>query len=96
MGKFLPFDEALGVARSLNLANRFEWQQWCKEGMCPPNVPSNPHRTYKDGGWQGWGHWLGTGNTKCGTEQFLPFEEALAMAHSLGLASQKEWYAWSK
>ena len=27
--------------------------------MRPPNMPSNPERTYKDVGWQGWGHWLG-------------------------------------
>ena len=45
MSKFLPFDEALVVAQSLNLANRFEWQQWSKEGMRPPNVPSSPHQT---------------------------------------------------
>ena len=34
---------------------------------------------------------VGTGNTKPGTEQFLPFAEALAAARSLGLASETEW-----
>ena len=48
MSKFLPVDEALAVAQSLNLANRFEWRAWCKEGMRPPNVPSNPQRTHKE------------------------------------------------
>ena len=62
MSKFLPFDEALAVARSLGLANQFEWREWSKEGTRPPNMPSNPDTTYKDGGWQGWGHWLGTGS----------------------------------
>ena len=62
--------------------------------MRPANVPSNPQKIYKHDGWQGWGHWLGTGNT-C-TKQFLPFEEALAVARSLGLANTKAWYAWSK
>ena len=94
--EFLPFGEALAVARSLGLANQFEWQQWCKEGMRPPNVPSNPNATYKDGGWQGWGHWLGTGNVKTDKRQFLPFGEALAVARSLGLASSTEWKVWSK
>ena len=55
MSKFLPFEEALAVARSLGLASVFEWREWCKEGMRPPNVPSTPNRTYKDGGWQGTG-----------------------------------------
>ena len=41
MSKFLPFNEAVAVARSLGLASVFEWRVWCKEGMRPPNVPSN-------------------------------------------------------
>ena len=88
MSKFLPFDEALAVAHSLNLANRFEWQQWGTEGMRPPNVPSMPNRVYKDHGWQGWGHWLGSSNLQ--TKLFLPFGEALAVARSLGLANRFE------
>ena len=60
----LPFDEALAVAQSLGLANMREWGVWCKEGMRPPKVPSHPDRTYKDGGWQGWVHWLGSSGIK--------------------------------
>ena len=96
MSKFLPFAEALAFARSLELVGHKGWQQWCKEGVRPPNVPSNPHTTYKDGGWQGWGHWLGTGNQANHTRQSLPFNEALAVACSLNLASKKEWRVWCK
>ena len=92
--QFLPFDEALAVTRSLGLASQKEWQVWCKEGIRPPNVPSHPQQTYKHNGWQGWGHWLGTGNIH--SKQFLPFDEALAVARTLGLASQKEWKVWRK
>ena len=60
MTQWLPFGEALAVAQSLGLASREEWKAWSKEGRRPPNVPSHPDGTYKDGGWQGWGHWLGT------------------------------------
>ena len=91
----LPFVEALAVARSLNLANAFEWREWCKEGMCPPNVPSNPQRTYKDGGWQGWVHWLGSGNIKKASK-FAPFGQALTFAQSLNLSSRTEWKVWCK
>ena len=73
---FLPFAEALAFTHSLGLASKAEWKEWCKEGMRPPNVPSNPNRAYKDGGWQGWGHWLGTGNTK-GVAVPMPFADAL-------------------
>ena len=84
------------MARSLNLASLVEWKEWCKEGMRPPNVPSTPARTYKDGGWQGWGHWLGTGNRTGTSKEFLPFEEALRVARCLRLNSEKEWRLWCK
>ena len=63
--------------------------------MRPSNVPSTPQHTYKDAGWQGWGHWLGTGNTR-NTTPFLEFDEALLVARSLRLASTAEWKAWSR
>ena len=107
--KFVPFAQALDFARSLGLANQKEWVAWCQEGLRPPNVPSNPNQTYTGAGWQGWGHWLGTGNkvggakgflpfgdAQNGHQQFLPFDEALAAARSLGLANVKEWSAWCK
>ena len=66
--------------------------------MCPPNVPSNRQRTYKGGGWQGWGQWLGTGNesSKAKKAQFLPFDECLRVARQLRLVSHKEWCAWCR
>ena len=94
--KFLPFAEALAVARRLGPASAKQWRVWSREGRRPPNIPSDPHRAYGDCGWQGWGHWLGTGNIPCGAEKILPFDEALAVARSLGLASAKEWTRWSK
>ena len=72
MCKFLPHAEALAVAQSLQLASRTEWVAWCKNGMRPPNVPSNPNRTYKHDGWQGWGHWLGTGNPDSAASSSAP------------------------
>ena len=96
MKNFMPFNEALAVARAADLASAAEWRTWCKEGRRPPNVPSSPHHTYKDGGWQGWGHWLGTGNQANDTKEFLPFDEALRVARSLRLVSKTEWEAWRR
>ena len=61
-GSHLSFEEALIVARSLGLPRREEWKAWSKSGWLPTNVPSAPDTVYKHDGWQGWGHWLGTGN----------------------------------
>ena len=62
-------------------------------GRTPPNVPSHPDATYKGGGWQGWGHWLGTGSQASSAKAFLPFDEALRVARSLRLVSSTEWQA---
>ena len=95
--QFLPFKEALLHARSLKLKTQKEWAEWCKTTAGPANVPSRPETTYKHDGWQGWGHWLGTGNAGVKKDhQFLPFKEALLHARSLNLKSQAEWHAWSK
>ncbi len=55
----LPFTEARAFVRSLGLRNQAEWNAWCKSGKRPPNIPTNPHRTYKDEGWRSMPDWLG-------------------------------------
>ena len=93
---FLPFTKALQYARSLKLKRQKEWTEWCKIGKRPANIPTNPGQVYKHDGWQGYGHWLGTGNQVGGKLDVLPFKKALLYARSLKLKSNKEWRDWSK
>ena len=93
---FLPFAEALVFVRSLHLRRQADWYAWRKTGACPTNIPSNPDRTYVHDGWQGWGHWLGTGAVASINRVYLPFEEALVFVRSLQLRGQAEWCAWRK
>ena len=94
--KFLPFKHALLYARSLKLVSRTGWRVWCKSGGRPANIPSVPEKRYKLNGWQGHGHWLGTGTAATKDQQFLPFRQALLHARSLKLKPEKEWRAWRK
>ena len=57
-------------------------------------MPSTPDRAYKHEGWQGYGHWLGTGTVAPNNHQYLPFKKALLYAPSLKLKSAKGWEAW--
>ena len=93
---FLPFKKALLYARTLKLKGCNEWEDWAKTGVRPANIPSNPDRTYKHDGWQGYGHWLGTGKLVGGKLTFLPFQKALLYARTLKLKSKKEWHDWAK
>ena len=92
--QFLPFKEALPHARSLELKARVEWREWGKSGFRPANMPSAPDTVYTYDGWQGWGHWLGTGAVAPKDQQFLPFKKALMHVRSLNLKSEKEWATW--
>jgi hypothetical protein len=58
--EFLPFAEARAIVRKLKLKIQKEWFAWCKAGKRPPNIPSAPHRTYRDVGWISWPDWLGS------------------------------------
>ena len=92
----LSFAEALAAARSLRLNGQREWELWCKAGARPSNVPACPSKTYKHDGWQGWGHWLGTGNISSNMRQYLPFPKALGLAQTLGLHASRQWHTWWK
>ena len=94
--QFLPFKKALLYARSLKLKGVKEWQAWCKSGKRPANVPSHPDKAYTQDGWQGLGHWLGTGNVGVKHHQFLPFTKALLYARALKLNTTREWNQWCK
>ncbi len=56
--EFRRFKEARALAQELGLKSLAEWQEYSRSGVRPPDIPSNPARTYKDDGWAGWGDWL--------------------------------------
>lgn len=57
----------------------------------PQDIPSNPHLTYKNQGWKGYGDWLGTGTIAPRLREYRPFEDARKFAHSLNLRNRHEW-----
>jgi hypothetical protein len=60
-------------------------------GTLPIDIPTNPHRTYKDSGWNGFGDWLGTGFISWAERQYQPFMDAREYVQKLGLKSKTEW-----
>jgi Phage-integrase repeat unit len=91
--KYLPFKEARTFACSLNLKSSSEWQDFCKSGKKPVNVPYKPHEAYEED-WKGWGDWLGTVTTR--EIEFLPFEEAREFVRSLRLKNRDHFAKYCK
>ena len=92
---FRPFKEAREFAISLNLKSQKEWQEYCKSGEKPNDIPFTPKGTYKKD-WKGMGDWLGTGNVHGRDMVFRPFKEAREFAISLNLEGRTEWRQYCK
>jgi hypothetical protein len=58
----LPFVVGRAYARKLELRSVKEWKEWSKSGQRPSNIPGNPHKVYRDGGWISYSDWLGYGS----------------------------------
>jgi superfamily II DNA or RNA helicase len=90
-----PFEQAREFVHSLGLKTGDEWNQYCKSGKKPVDIPSHPNQTYKSN-WKGIGDWLGTNRVANSDKQFLPFLEARKFASSLGLKNARDWEKYRK
>lgn len=92
---FRPFAEARVFVHTLGFKNHKEWQAYCTSGKKPPDIPSTPHQEY-NAEFKGYGDWLGTGTLSRWNREYLPFAEARAFVHTLGLKNRDEWSIYCK
>jgi len=96
LSKFRTFDEAHNFVLKLGLNTLDDWYEYCKSGEKPDDIPSSPNNVFKDEGWKGIGHWLGTGIIASYKKQFRSFKEARDFTIKLGLKSSAEWKEYCK
>jgi len=89
-----PFNKARAFVRSLGLKSASDWRAYCGSGKKPDDIPSNPHKTYADAGWDGWSDWLGSGGGRRGN--WRPFNKTRAFVRSLGLESGDDWKTYCR
>ncbi len=92
---YRSFEDAREFVRALNLKSTKEWQEYCKSGNKPDDIPTAPNGTYKKD-YKGWGDFLGTENIASQDKIFRSFKEAREFVRKLGLKNQKEWSAYRK
>ena len=95
------FKEAHVFALNLKLKNQKQWRSYCKGTISrlpslPDDMPANPSQVYKDTGWAGFGHWLGTGTIAPRLIVYRDFFAARNFARSLKLKDGKEWRLFCK
>ena len=93
--QFRDFESAREFVRSLGLSGEHEWQEYCKSGNKPDDIPSSPKNNYKKD-FKGVGDWLGTGTIATKYRVFRSFTEAREFARALNLKGQKEWFEYTK
>jgi len=93
---YRSFKKARAFAQSLNLKGHKEWQEYCKSGKKPDDIPATPNQIYKGKGWKNWGGFLGTGNIANKGGTFRSFGEARRFIHSLNLKGVEEWKEYIK
>jgi hypothetical protein len=93
--KWRSFKDAIEFVHSLGLENRKQWQEYCKLGKKPDDIPALPSRSYKDE-WKNWGDWLGTGNVANFNRKFRSFPQAREFVHGLGLRGRTDWEQYCK
>jgi len=96
-GSFRSFDESKKFVQKLGLKNQKEWNDYCKSGAKPDDIPSSPYQIFENKGWIGYGDWLGTGRIqKRRTEEWRPFAEAREFVRKLGIKNYDEWFEYCK
>lgn len=84
------FEDARKFVRSLKLKSSDEWQQYCKSGLKPADIPSTPRNTYKNKGWNGMSDFLGNEII------YRSYEEAREFVRKLNLSNSTEWRTYCK
>ena len=93
---YLSFEDARKYVCTLYLKLRKHWDEYCKSGKKPNNIPFAPHLVYKNEGWIGMGDFLGTGRIAQKDRVYKTFEEAKTLVHLLKFKSQIEWFIYTK
>lgn len=79
---YRSFAEARAFARTLELKGYKQWEEYCRSGKKPPDIPSGPWKVYH-GEYKSIADWLGT--------EYLSFTEARAFVQKLSLKNHDDW-----
>ncbi len=96
--QFYSYEKAREYIIKLNLSSETEWRPYSKSKKRPNFIPASPGNVYKNIGWQGWGHFLGTNRVSNQdlAKQQLDFFTSRLIVRKLKLASNVEWRKYTK
>jgi hypothetical protein len=93
---YRSFTDAREFVRSLKLKSGTEWEEYCKSGNKPKDIPYAPSHTYKNKGWKGLGDWTGSGTVATQNRVYRSFTDAREFVRNLRLKNHREWQEYCK
>ncbi len=87
---FLSYEKARKNIVKLNFKTYKEFVDFIKKNPIE-GIPKNPPGYYKNNGWIGVGHWLGTNKIASHQMVYRKFQDARKFAQTLNLKSSGEW-----
>ena len=93
---YRSYRKAVGFVRKLGLKSQRDWCKYLRGGFSgkpslPKDIPANPARVYRNNGWKGLGHWLGSFNKATFEREYMPFSRARLFVRGLNLKRTSEW-----
>ena len=86
------FNKARAYVRKLKLKGWDDWQDYCKSGKKPKDIPQDGAYSYKKE-WKGWNDFLGTSRYSAAFASLSIFE-CQKITSKLGLKGRNEWYVY--
>jgi hypothetical protein len=85
------FNKARTFVRGLGLQSREQWNEYCRSGKKPADIPAQPNQRYAKASWAGWADWLGR---KTYLRKYRSFADARTIVRRLGLKSRSYWHEY--
>lgn len=93
--EYLSFEEAKIIVKTLSIKTLKEWQRLDSDKRIELKLPASPTSVYKEK-WISWTDWLGNNNISNRVKEYLSFEEAKKLVHTLNLRGQNEYTKYVK
>ena len=84
------FEDAREFIQSQNLQSKTEWEEYCKSGKKPEDIPTDPSKTYEKK-WINWGDWLRNGKPITRKTKFYSFKDAKEFVQTQNLKNANDW-----
>jgi len=80
-----------------NIKTQMDFRKWSKEKKRSKYIPANPHRIYKDKGWESWPDFLGTSSKKgLPSREYMSFDKAKQFIRSQNIETSHNFSIWSR